>query len=416
MLIRHDDDSPKCIRKIRSPRETQGLALLFADDERSLQELMKLEIPRMGHRVTVCPDGLTAAAALEKENFDCILVDLDMPGLNGIEVIAKAKELSPDIEAIVLTGKSSLDTAIAALRHGAFDYLTKPCKLVEIEALLEPRAGEAPADAEISCAQAPAGADRRHAAARRHVGRHGQGPHAGYESRADAIDRADSRRDGHRQGARGPGRPRAKPAGRDAVRGRQLRCAARDADRKRAVRPSQRLVHRRRRAPRRPVRSRRTAARSSSTKSASCPRRCRPSCCACWRAARFAASARTSRSMVDVRVGLRHASRLARDGRRGRVPRGPGLPHQHVRDLLAAAARSHRRHCRNRHALAQPLPAEGRARRARADARRDRSCSSRTFGRATSASWPTRSSMPRSSATTARSRPNICRPNSAAAS
>jgi two-component system NtrC family response regulator len=70
------------------------------------------------------------------ENFDCILVDLDMPGLNGIEVIAKAKELSPDVEAIVLTGKSSLDTAIAALRHGAFDYLTKPCKLIEIEAIL----------------------------------------------------------------------------------------------------------------------------------------------------------------------------------------------------------------------------------------------------------------------------------------
>ena len=91
-------------------RETQGLALLFADDERSLQELMKLEIPRMGHRVTVCPDGLTAAAALEMENFDCILVDLDMPGLNGIEVIAKAKELSPDVEAIVLTGKSRRST------------------------------------------------------------------------------------------------------------------------------------------------------------------------------------------------------------------------------------------------------------------------------------------------------------------
>src|SRR5215470_6118415 len=116
--------------------EAKGLAILFADDERSLQELMKLEIPRMGHRVTVCPDGLTAAAALEMETFDCLLVDLDMPGLNGIEVIAKAKEVSPDIEAIVLTGKSSLDTAIAALRHGAFDYLTKPCKLVEIEALL----------------------------------------------------------------------------------------------------------------------------------------------------------------------------------------------------------------------------------------------------------------------------------------
>jgi DNA-binding NtrC family response regulator len=119
-----------------SANESKGLALLFADDERSLQELMKLEIPRMGHRVTVCPDGLTAAAALEKDNFDCLLVDLDMPGLGGIDVIARAKELCPDAEAVVLTGKSSLETAIAALRHGAFDYLTKPCKLVEIEALL----------------------------------------------------------------------------------------------------------------------------------------------------------------------------------------------------------------------------------------------------------------------------------------
>src|SRR5215813_10808877 len=116
--------------------DAKGLSILFADDERSLQELMKLEIPRMGHRVTVCPDGLTAAAALEKDTFDCLLVDLDMPGLNGIDVIAKAKELSPDAEAVVLTGKSSLETAVAALRHGAFDYLTKPCKLVEIEALL----------------------------------------------------------------------------------------------------------------------------------------------------------------------------------------------------------------------------------------------------------------------------------------
>ena len=113
------------------------LRLLFADDEKSLQELMRLELPRMGHEVTVCPDGTTAVAALERNTYDCLLVDLDMPGRNGIEVIAKAKELSPDAEAIILTGKSSLDTAIAALRQGAFDYLTKPCRLVEIGALLD---------------------------------------------------------------------------------------------------------------------------------------------------------------------------------------------------------------------------------------------------------------------------------------
>jgi two-component system NtrC family response regulator len=90
----------------------------------------------MGHDVTVCPDGLAAVAALERQSFDCILVDLDMPGMNGIEVIGKAKALSPQTDAVVLTGKSSLDTAVAALRHGAFDYLTKPCKLIELQALL----------------------------------------------------------------------------------------------------------------------------------------------------------------------------------------------------------------------------------------------------------------------------------------
>ena len=89
-----------------------------------------------GTRGDGLPRRLTAVAALERNTYDCMLVDLDMPGLNGIQVIARAKELSPETEAVVLTGKSSLDTAVAALRQGAFDYLTKPCKLVELESLL----------------------------------------------------------------------------------------------------------------------------------------------------------------------------------------------------------------------------------------------------------------------------------------
>lgn len=116
--------------------QPKSLKILFADDEKSLQKLMSLELPRLGHEVTVCPDGLTAVAALERNVYDCILVDLDMPGLNGIQVIEKAKEMHPDTEAIILTGKSSLDTAVAALRFGAFDYLTKPCRLVDLQTLL----------------------------------------------------------------------------------------------------------------------------------------------------------------------------------------------------------------------------------------------------------------------------------------
>ncbi|MDG1873376.1 MAG: sigma-54 dependent transcriptional regulator [Mariniblastus sp.] len=113
------------------------MKILFADDEIHLQELIAAELPRMGHSVTVCPDGLTAVAAIEKDSFDCIIVDLDMPGLNGIEVIRRTKELAPTTEAIVLTGKGSTDSAISALRLGAFEYLQKPCKLVDLKTLLQ---------------------------------------------------------------------------------------------------------------------------------------------------------------------------------------------------------------------------------------------------------------------------------------
>ena len=126
---------PKKTEK-KDKSESSQMKILFADDERNLQELMRTELPRMGYAVTVCPDGLTAVAALEKEPFDCLLVDLDMPGLSGIDVIAKARELRPEIEAIIMTGKPSQETAIEAVRFQVFDYLTKPCRLSDLAGLL----------------------------------------------------------------------------------------------------------------------------------------------------------------------------------------------------------------------------------------------------------------------------------------
>lgn len=113
------------------------LRVLFADDEPALRQLVQDELPRWGCEVTVCPDGATAVGELERAVFDCAIVDLDMPGMSGLEVIARLKEISPETEAVVLTGKSSLESAISALRYGAFDYLTKPCRLFELKALLE---------------------------------------------------------------------------------------------------------------------------------------------------------------------------------------------------------------------------------------------------------------------------------------
>ena len=95
---------------------------------------MRSELPRLGHEVTVCPDGRTAVKTLEKQSFDAAILDLRMPGMTGIEVLEHLKKVSPDTEAIVMTGHASMETAIEAIRLGASDYITKPCKLAEIEA------------------------------------------------------------------------------------------------------------------------------------------------------------------------------------------------------------------------------------------------------------------------------------------
>ena len=114
-----------------------GLRILFADDENHLRELMQMELPRMGHEVTVCPDGTAALKALERGGpFDAALLDLRMPGLTGIEVLGEIRRLSPETQVVILTGQASVDTAVQALRLGAFDYLTKPCKWAELEVLL----------------------------------------------------------------------------------------------------------------------------------------------------------------------------------------------------------------------------------------------------------------------------------------
>src|SRR5215831_3715372 len=114
----------------------RSLRILFADDEKSLQEFMRSELPRLGHEVTVCPDGKSAIKALKEANFDAAILDLRMPGMTGIEVLDVLKQVSPDTEAVVMTGHASMETAIEAVRLGAFDYITKPCKLAEIEAVL----------------------------------------------------------------------------------------------------------------------------------------------------------------------------------------------------------------------------------------------------------------------------------------
>src|SRR5947209_18540691 len=91
----------------RERTESPGLRILFVDDEKPLQEFMRSELPRLGHEVIVCPDGLAGVKALEKATFDAAILDLRMPGMTGIEVLEQLKQISPDTEAVVMTGHAS---------------------------------------------------------------------------------------------------------------------------------------------------------------------------------------------------------------------------------------------------------------------------------------------------------------------
>ncbi|MBX9584304.1 MAG: sigma-54 dependent transcriptional regulator [Gemmataceae bacterium] len=98
---------------------------------------MRTELPRLGHDVTVCPDSKTALEVIKKTAFDAAILDMRMEhDKAGLHVLAALKQAYPDTEAVIMTGYGSTETAVEALRLGAFDYLTKPCKLADIEGLL----------------------------------------------------------------------------------------------------------------------------------------------------------------------------------------------------------------------------------------------------------------------------------------
>ena len=111
--------------------------MLFVDDEPAIRDVMKIELPRMGHDVVMCEDGHVALKALDKQPFDAAIVDLRMPGLSGWDVIQHIKKVSPETEVIISTGHCDVDATIQAIRMGAYDFLRKPCKLVEISAALK---------------------------------------------------------------------------------------------------------------------------------------------------------------------------------------------------------------------------------------------------------------------------------------
>jgi len=113
------------------------ISLLLVDDEESFRKLVGKELGRAGYRVTTAGNLEEARQALLKQNFHLVLLDVRMPDGSGLDLLPEIKEAAPATEVVMLTAYGTVEEAIRAMKHGALDFLTKPCKLVELEAVLE---------------------------------------------------------------------------------------------------------------------------------------------------------------------------------------------------------------------------------------------------------------------------------------
>jgi two-component system response regulator PilR (NtrC family) len=111
---------------------TRSGDILIVDDERSMREFLGIYLRQEGYRIEAAAGGQEAIATLKARPFDVVITDLRMPDIDGLTILAEAKRLHPDTEVIMVTAFSTTETAIAAMKAGAHDYLTKPFKIDEV--------------------------------------------------------------------------------------------------------------------------------------------------------------------------------------------------------------------------------------------------------------------------------------------
>ena len=114
------------------------LEVLVVDDEPEVRDLLVEHLRVRGYRAGAAADGRAAIAAVERapSRYDLVLTDLHLPGADGLEVLRTIRALNVAIYVVIITGYASLDSAIQAVRLGAYDYLTKPFSLGQIDVLL----------------------------------------------------------------------------------------------------------------------------------------------------------------------------------------------------------------------------------------------------------------------------------------
>ena len=103
--------------------------ILVIDDERSIRNTLKEVLEYENHHVDVAADGVEGLEAFKKGGFDVVLCDIKMPNMDGLEVLEKLSEISSDVPVVMISGHGNIDTAVEAIKKGAFDFIEKPLDL-----------------------------------------------------------------------------------------------------------------------------------------------------------------------------------------------------------------------------------------------------------------------------------------------
>jgi len=110
--------------------------ILVVDDELSMREFLKILLEKEGYQAVAASDGEKALKAIEMQEFDLVISDIRMPGMGGLELLDAVKKVNPELPFIMITAFASPEDAVQAMRHGAYDYITKPFKLNEIKSII----------------------------------------------------------------------------------------------------------------------------------------------------------------------------------------------------------------------------------------------------------------------------------------
>jgi DNA-binding NtrC family response regulator len=106
--------------------------VLIVDDEEDFAKALAERLELREYDVSACFSGEESIARLKQYNFDVVILDVKMPGMDGIEVLRELKRIKPLVEVIMLTGHATVETAIEGMKLGAYDYLMKPCETEDL--------------------------------------------------------------------------------------------------------------------------------------------------------------------------------------------------------------------------------------------------------------------------------------------